>query len=200
MHEAISLLKQNDPVLARAIESAGEFALETKTNHFESLCQAIVFQQLSMKAASTIYKRFKGLQNGKITPKKTLALRKNAMRKAGLSERKAEYIHDLASKFVDRIINPKSFPSMSDSEIISALTKVRGIGEWTAHMFLIFSLGRLDVLPTKDLGFQNALMRLYGLKEKPSEEKIVGIAEKWAPYRTVAVWYLWKSADKGVEY
>ncbi len=200
MEKALAFLRKSDPVLDRLIPQAGGFTLETKKNHFGSLCQAIIFQQLSMKAAAGIYNRFTALHRGKITPKKTLAMGMASLREAGLSERKAHYIHDLAAKFMDGTIDAGKFSAMSDGEIIAGLTKVRGVGEWTAHMFLIFSLGRLDVLPMGDLGFRRAVKEAYGLREMPNDGHMLALSEKWRPYRTIATWYLWKSADRGVEY
>ncbi len=200
MKEALALLSKNDTVLSRIIAENGAFTLEVKRNRFESLCQAIIYQQLSMKAAAGIYKRFRALHRWKISPQRTLSLKKTSLRKVGLSERKIEYIRDLAGKFSDGTIDARRLGEMSDVEVIETLTKVRGIGEWTSHMFLIFSLGRFDVLPIGDLGFRRAVMEAYGLESIPSDEQLLAISERWRPYRTVAAWYLWRSADKGIEY
>ncbi len=200
MHKAIEHLKRQDEVMARLIQAIGPVRLNKKENYYESLCQAIIFQQLSMKAASGIFKRFKEMHENEVKPENTLAIKKEKLINAGLSARKAEYIQGIAKSFLEGAITKERVEKMSDEEIISYLTSLKGIGAWTAQMFLIFSLGRQNVLPVTDLGFIKALQKNYGLKEKPSEEQIIKIAKKWEPYRTIASLYIWASADKGVEY
>jgi len=179
---------------------------------FRSLAEAIVYQQLSGKAAATILKRFVELfapakpastrrhrRGGFPTPEKVLKIRIEKLRSAGLSNQKASYLRDLAAKFIDGTINPRKFAAMSDQEIIEHVTAVKGIGEWTAHMFLMFTLHRPDVLPTGDLGIQKAFIKIFKLKKKPSPEQMVKLAQVWAGHRTVACFYLWRYVDQKSE-
>ncbi|MEX2182491.1 MAG: DNA-3-methyladenine glycosylase [Gemmatimonadaceae bacterium] len=195
---AIAHLQSVDPTLGAWIQRAGPCALqrERQGTHFGAIARSIVFQQLSGKAAGTIQGRFEALYGGRSpAPDELLATPHARLRAVGLSERKAEYLKDLA-----RHVNAGSVPMdrlehHDDHEVIRALTTVRGIGEWTAQMFLMFRLGRPDVLPVLDLGVQNAIKRLYGLRKHPTPERVAKIGARWAPYRTVASWYLWRAVD-----
>lgn len=164
---------------------------------FQSLAEAIIYQQLSDKAAGTILNRFIALFPGKKfpAPQDVLKIQVEKLRSAGLSGQKASYLKDLALKFTDGTIVPKKFPSMTDAEIIKHVTAVKGIGEWTAHMFLMFTLGRPDVLPTGDLGIQKAFQKIFNLRTKSSPEKMLKLAEIWSGHRTVASFYLWRFLD-----
>lgn len=164
---------------------------------FQSLAEAIIYQQLSGKAAATILKRFKALWPGKKfpTPDDVLKIKIEKLRAVGLSGQKSAYIKDLALKFKDGTINPKLFSTMSDEDIIAHVVRVKGIGEWTAQMFLMFTLHRPDVLPTGDLGIQKGMQRLFKLRSKPSPAHMQRLARPWEGHRTLACMYLWRVAD-----
>ncbi len=167
---------------------------------FQSLAEAIIYQQLSGKAADTILKRFVALFPDKKfpTPDDVLKIKTEKLRAAGLSGQKASYIKDLASKFEDGTINPKLFKKMSDEEIIAHVVAVKGIGEWTAQMFLMFTLHRPDILPTGDLGIQKGFKMLFKLKTLPSPERMERLARSWEGHRTLACMYLWRLLDSKV--
>ncbi len=188
-------LKKADPTLDGIIRQHGQCALKLNRRYFYSLVEAILSQQLSIKAATTIFRRFRELLDGKIESTAILNLSDEQFRSVGISRQKMGYLRDLSQKWNDGHINPRRFAKMSDEEVIAALTQVKGIGRWTAEMFLIFCLGRLDVLPVGDLGFRNAVKRTYGLRRDPTPEKIAQIAEAWRPYRSIATWYFWESWD-----
>lgn len=194
MREAILHLKKNDPVLARLIERAGPYRIQYREPDFESLVRSIVYQQLSGKAAATIYGRLETAV-GEVTPQTVLRLRPARMRKLGLSKQKTEYIRDLARHTQTGQLDFTELPSMDDDGVIQRLTQVKGIGVWTAHMFLIFALRRPDVLPTGDLGVRSAIRRAYGMAELPAPAAIEELARAWRPYCSVASWYLWRSLD-----
>jgi DNA-3-methyladenine glycosylase II len=164
---------------------------------FQSLAEAIIYQQLSGKAAGTILKRFVALFAGKKfpTPDDVLKIKTKKLRGAGLSGQKASYLKDLASKFKDGTINPKLFSKMSDEEITAHVVAVKGIGTWTAHMFLMFTLHRPDVLPTGDLGIQKGFQKLFKLRARPTPERMEKLARAWAGHRTLACMYLWRLVD-----
>jgi DNA-3-methyladenine glycosylase II len=165
---------------------------------FQSLAEAIIFQQLSGKAAGTILKRFVALWPAKKfpTPDDVLKVKTDRLRSVGLSGQKASYLKDLASKFKDGTINPKLFNKMSDEEIVAHVVAVKGIGAWTAHMFLMFTLHRPDVLPTGDLAIQKAFQKVFGLRAKPDAKKMERLARCWAGHRTLACMYLWRLMDE----
>lgn len=165
---------------------------------FQSLAEAIIYQQLSGKAADTILKRFTALfPNKKFpAPEDVLKIKTEKLRAAGLSGQKANYLKDLAAKFKDGTINPKLFKRMSDQEIVAHVVAVKGIGEWTAQMFLMFTLHRPDVLPTGDLGIQKGFQRLFKLRAKPSPARMERLARPWAGHRTLACMYLWRLLDE----
>jgi DNA-3-methyladenine glycosylase II len=194
-HRATAHLEKADPILARIIRQHGPCAIQLNRRYFYSLVEAILSQQLSIKAAATIFRRFRELLDGKIEPPAILNLRDEQFRGVGISRQKMGYLRDLAQKWSDDHIAVRRFAKMNDEEVIDALTQVKGIGRWTAEMFLIFCLGRLDVLPVGDLGFRNAVKRAYGLRRDPKPEKIAQMAEAWRPYRSIATWYFWESWD-----
>ncbi len=164
---------------------------------FQSLAEAIIYQQLSGKAADTILKRFIALFPGRKfpTPDDVLKIKTEKLRGAGLSGQKAGYLKDLAAKFKDGTINPTLFKKMSDEEIVAHVVAVKGIGEWTAQMFLMFTLHRPDILPTGDLAIQKGMQRLFKLRAKPSPAKMEKLARPWAGHRTLACMYLWRLMD-----
>lgn len=196
--KAIAHLMRADPVLGSWIAQAGPCSLtrERGGTHFAHVARSIVYQQLSGKAAGTIHARFEGLFGGRSPePKELLKVKHPVLRSVGLSERKAEYLLGLAADVKSGRIPLERVDEMPDREVIETLTAVRGVGEWTAHMFLMFRLGRPDVLPTLDLGVQNGIKKLYGLRTHPKPDRVAKFGAKWAPYRTVASWYLWRVVD-----
>ena len=197
---AVSHLMQVDPRLAKIIKQVGtEYAIKIQSDPFRSLVEAIIYQQLAGRAADAIAARFLEIY-GKTdfpVPAQILETEEAILRQAGLSGRKIEYIRDLAGRVADGRLNLADISAIAEDEkIIEQLTQVKGIGRWTAEMFLIFCLGRMDVLPVGDLGFRRAIQLNYGLEDLPSPETMHKIAKPWKPYSTVATWYLWKSLEK----
>ncbi len=197
MRKAISVLRTQDPVMGRLIEHVGPYRLRHLEASFETLTKSIVYQQLSGKVAATIFGRLKvAASDGRsLTPEAVLKLTTTKMRAVGLSRQKITYIRDLARLSRSGELDFQALHDMPDEEVIRSLTLVKGIGVWTAHMFLIFALRRLDVLPTGDLGIRAAIQKAYELPELPKAREMEAIAEKWRPYRTVASWYLWRSQE-----
>ena len=195
MRKAIIHLKKCDPVLRGIIEQVGPFRMEYGVPQFSSLAEAIVYQQLNGKAAETIFKRFAALAGDPLTPEGILKLSDAQLRGVGLSKQKSAYLKDLAQKTAAGILDFSKLPELPDEEVIEHLTQVKGIGVWTAHMFLIFSLRRLNVLPTGDYGVQMALKRHYRKRKLPKPKDMEKIARAWEPYRSVACWYMWRSLD-----
>jgi DNA-3-methyladenine glycosylase II len=193
-------LSKNDPALKKIIKLVGTCRLKPHKKYFETLVDAILSQQLSIKVAETIFNRFKLLftENGSKSfpsPVEIIAMDNTRLRACGLSNAKVKYVKDLSQKVTDGTIKIHKLGVLSDEEIINELVQVKGIGVWTAHMFLIFCLARLDVLPVGDFGFKNAVMKNYKLRKFPNEKKIEEISRKfsWQPYRSVAAWYHWQS-------
>jgi DNA-3-methyladenine glycosylase II len=195
MRKAINHLKQSDPVLRAIIERVGPFRMEYGEPQFCSVAEAIVYQQLNGKAAQTIFKRFASLAGEPLTPEGILRLSDEQLRRVGLSKQKSAYLKDLAQKTAAGVLDFAKLPALPDEEVIEHLTQVKGIGVWTAHMFLIFSLRRLNVLPTGDYGVQMALKRHYRKRKLPKPKDMEKIARAWEPYRSVACWYMWRSLD-----
>jgi DNA-3-methyladenine glycosylase II len=190
-------LASKDPVLKELVTRAKikPHRREKAQNHFKALADAILSQQLSGKAAATIFKRFTELFPGTDfpSPRQVLKTRVSAMRKAGVSKQKAGYLKDLAAHIERGEIDFMNISAMGDEEVIEHLVRVKGIGRWTAEMFLMFSLGRPDVFSPGDLGLQNAIMKWYRLKKRPDPKKMAKISAAWSPYRTTACRYLWAS-------
>ena len=194
MRRAIHHLKTADPVLGGLIENIGPYRIVYRTPNFDALVRSIVSQQLSSKAAATIYARVQAVSGGgHVAPDVLLRLRTPALRKAGLSAQKIGYLRDLARLTCRGELNFQALPNLSDDEVIGALTQVKGIGVWTAHMFLIFALRRPDVLPVGDLGIQSAIQRAWDLPERPKPKQVEEIGARWRPWCSVASWYLWSS-------
>ena len=191
------LLLRRDPVLAALIRKHGACGLASaqRADHFSALVRAITGQQLSTKAASTIYARLAGLMPGGVSPASLSTLTDEQMRAVGMSRQKIAYFRDLCDKALSGVVALDSLESMTDDEVIATLTKVKGIGRWSAEMFLMFRLHRPDVLPVDDLGIVNAVKNVYGLRKRPTADRIRKIGEAWRPYRSVASWYLWRSLD-----
>src|SRR5689334_8707008 len=162
---------------------------------FEMLARAIVFQQLSTKAARTIYGRLEEVAGGRLTPESIQNLSVGEMRRAGLSRQKLGYIRDLAEHALSGKVDFARLPAMGDEEVIEALTDIKGVGVWTAHMFLIFSLRRPNVLPVGDLGVRMAIQRAYRKRKMPTPKQVEQIAKGWHPYCSYAAWYLWRSLE-----
>jgi DNA-3-methyladenine glycosylase II len=186
---------RKDPLIGPIISRHGALKHKKDRHYFRSLVFAIVSQQISGKAASALMKRIENHYGKPTTPAKVLAADVRQLRQLGLSAAKAAYVHDLAARFADGAIRPRYFARMIDEEVIATLTKVRGVGRWTAEMFLIFSLERLDVFPVDDYGVQKAAQQMLGLKELPRGARLAAIGERWRPYRSVATLYIWKSLD-----
>ena len=195
MRKEIKNLKKCDPVLRAIIEREGPFRMEYGQSQFSSVAEAIVYQQLNGKAAETIFKRFASLAGDPLTPEGILKLSDEQLRGVGLSKQKSAYLKDLAQKTAAGVLDFSKLPELPDEEVIEHLTQVKGIGVWTAHMFLIFSLRRLNVLPTGDYGVQMALKRHYRKRKLPKPKDMEKIARAWEPYRSVACWYMWRSLD-----
>jgi DNA-3-methyladenine glycosylase II len=190
------LLMRRDRVLGAAIKRIGPCGLESRlhSDHLTALARAIVGQQLSSKAAATIFARFVALfPDGRISAEGLDALDDRTLRGVGLSAQKLGYMRDLSARILDGRLRLHELDALADEVVIERLTSVRGFGRWTAEMFLIFRLHRPDVLPVADLGIMNAVQRLYGLRKRPAPKKLTEIGESWRPYRSVACWYLWQS-------
>jgi len=196
MRRAALHLQKVDPILGEVIKQVGPCKILYAEPDFETLVRSIVFQQLSGKAARAIFARFKAaLGNGsRMTSREVLALTLEQMQGLGLSRQKAKYIFDLAKKTEAGLIEFSRLASVSDDEVIQYLTTVKGIGVWTAQMFLLFALRRPDILATGDLGIRSAIRELYRLRKLPSPAKVRQVAAKWHPHCSVACWYLWRSA------
>ena len=195
--KALKHLSKRDPKLGSIIKSVGNYSIERRPEPFRSLVEAIIYQQLAGRAADTIYGRFLKIYRGRFPPpKRILTTSMDELRAAGLSRQKIAYIMDLALHVSDTRLRLDELSEMSDNEVVEQLVKVKGIGKWTADMFLIFCLGRPDVLPVGDLGLRRAMMITYGLGELPLPTKMTEIASAWKPYSSVATWYMWKSLEK----
>ena len=194
----IRALSKKDPVLRAIIRRIGPIELRAPIDPFPALIRSIVFQQLAGKAASTILGRFLALyaKDGAFpTPKALLKTQPEKLRSVGLSRQKSSYLYDLAAKFADGTLSNEKLGAMPDEELEAALMSVKGIGRWTADMFLIFTLHRLDVLPVGDLGVRKAAQRAYKLADLPTPTQLAELGEQWRPYRSVASLYLWRSID-----
>ena len=187
-------LIERDPVLAGLIPQHRALIVGMRGDAFQTLARAIVGQQISVKAAQSVWERLVTAA-GVIAPEALARLEHTALRAAGLSGRKAEYIQDLARRFDAGTIDPVALPALTDEAIIEQLVSVRGIGRWTAEMFLIFNLGRPDVLPVGDLGLQRAMSLSYNRGRAINERRMQSIARAWAPWRSVATWYMWRSLE-----
>ena len=195
MKKAIEHLRRNDAVIGAIIERVGGYAISYRPPEFESLVRSIVYQQLNGRVASVIFGRLSAAAGEQLTPAGILQLRPSRMRSLGLSKAKTEYIRDLARHTRDGKVVFEELGALADHEVIERLTQVKGIGAWTAHMFLIFALQRPDVLPVGDLGIRSAMRKAYGLDALPAPVEMETIAQPWRPYCSVASWYLWRSLD-----
>lgn len=190
---------KNDTVMAQLIRKSGPIKLKRNRNYFIVLCNAIIGQQISVTAADAITIRFNKLFNGHSpTPQGVIKLSEIDLRKAGLSKQKVAYLKDLSFHFYEKILRPHRLHHMGNDEVICQLTRVHGIGRWTAEMFLIFSLNRPDVLPVGDLGLQLALKKLYRMRQLPTVKRMRTIGRKWNPLETVGTWYAWRAQDEKI--
>jgi len=198
MDKALEHLRAHDPIIAELIVRYPAPTFHKHGNYYQELVDSIISQQLSVKAARAIETRFKDLYGGNFpSPEQILDTDIETLRGVGISRPKARYIQDLAMKILDGSVKFDHFDQQSNEEIITELTAVKGIGEWTAHMFLMFCMGRLDVLPIGDLGIRNGVTALYGFAATAAPQDIANIANthEWKPYESVASWYVWQSLD-----
>ena len=199
IHKAVKHLKSADPVLERIMERVGPVSTKaTRVAVFQSVGQAIIYQQLSAKAAGTILNRFKALFGDGLFPsaEQVLAIPPEQLRSAGLSRPKANYVRGLAEKAAaGSLPTLQECDTLTDAEIVQRLTELKGVGRWTVEMFLIFNLGRPDVLPVHDLGVRRGFQIAYDKRKLPEPEQLERFGEKWRPYRTVAAMYLWRAGD-----
>jgi DNA-3-methyladenine glycosylase II len=196
---ALRHLRRVDPVLARIIRRVGPCSLVPRRDYFNVLCISIFNQQISTKIATILYNRFcDQLPRRRPTPARVLTFIQGdgeLVRRCGISRQKRVYLADLSQRFADKRIPTRRFARMSDEEVIDALTQVKGIGQWTAEMFLMFVLNRPDILPVDDLGLREAVKRAYKLKERPGATQMRELAEPWRPWRSIATWYLWRGLE-----
>jgi len=189
----LQVLREKEPLFGPIIESCGPIEMELSEDPFTALASAIVSQQLSGRVAEVIWGRVAALLDGQITAERVLATADERFREAGLSNSKTKYLKCLSDAVQSGLVRPEEFPGMENEAIIAELVAVKGIGRWTAEMFLMFSLGRPDVFSPGDGGLQRAVKKIYGLEEIPSAEELAVISERWKPYRTFASFYLWRS-------
>ncbi|MEO5949463.1 MAG: DNA-3-methyladenine glycosylase [Candidatus Saccharimonas sp.] len=182
-----------DPTLGKLIQTNGSIHHTPRGDYFEALCESIISQQLSVKASDTIFGRFRDITE--LQPSRVLALDELQQKTIGLSGQKLRYLHDLAEHFVRDATVFDHLDALSDASVIEELTKVKGIGVWTAQMFLMFTLTRPDIFAPDDLGLLNAMKKAYGLSVRPTKQEALLLAEKWAPYRSTACFHLWRSLD-----
>ncbi len=192
--QACRELGRSDPIMRRLISEYPDARFGSRGSAFETLLRAIVGQQISVKAAQAVWARF-AAKAGEVSPGRVLEMRSEALRSCGLSRQKAMYIRDLANHFSSGKLQPRGFRAKGDDELIALLCDVRGIGRWTAEMFLIFHLNRPDVYPLQDIGLIRGIERSYGGGAPMPKDEIIAIGEQWRPWRTVATWYLWRSLD-----
>jgi DNA-3-methyladenine glycosylase II len=195
MRKAINHLKESDPILRAIIEQVGPCRMEFGEPVFHSLAEAIVYQQLNGKAAVTIFKRFAALAGEPLTAEGIANLTAEQMRSVGLSKQKSSYLRDMAERAIRGELSFTHLPEMTDEEVTKHLTQVKGVGVWTAHMFLIFTLKRQNILPTGDFGIRMAMKKHYHKRKLPNPVQMEKIARPWEPYRSIACWYLWRSLD-----
>lgn len=192
---AVEFLRDNDCVMKDIIEKVGECTLKPSTSYFRDLMKSVVSQQLSLYAARTIWSRFEKLINGEFNPEAILAIDIGKFREAGLSNQKAKYVKEIALYFNKHPDFSEEIFLMSDDQVIEELTSIKGVGIWTAQMFLIFSLCRLDILPIDDVGFRRSLKLHYNIQNNVGINEINIISKRWGNYRSLAVWYLWKGLE-----
>ncbi len=191
----IEHFRSKDPVIESLIEMHGPITLPDRRDYFNSIVHSIVSQQISTKAADAIYKKFLSKFSNVLDPKIILNTSVEELREIGLSKQKCSYVHDLSRTFLEQSETFAELENMSDEEIVKFLTQIKGIGVWTAQMFLIFTLNRRDVFPIDDFGIKKAMSKFYNLSENPMKPELKSIADEWRPYRSTASLYLWRSLD-----
>ena len=196
--DPLELLSKQDVLLGILIKSIGNYSIQIHDNQFESLLKSIIYQQLAGSAANAIYSRFLLYYGDSLpTPEQIISTSNTVLRfTIGLSFKKIEYIKNLSTKILSGELNIQGLPDLQDEEVIAELVKEKGIGRWTAEMFLIFCLQREDVIPLGDLGVKKAIQKLYNLSELPTHQYMLEVSSRWKPYRSIATWYLWKSLSK----
>jgi DNA-3-methyladenine glycosylase II len=200
IQRAVRHLRTADPVMRDLMKRAGPFTLKPRRDRFHTLVGSIISQQISGKAADSIHMRLKQrVAPDRISAESLLRLSADDLRQVGVSPQKAKYLHDLAARVADGSLRLNTLARLSDEQVIEALIQVKGIGVWTAQMFLIFSLGRLDVFPHDDLGVRVAIRNLYGLDDLPDKHVSHRIAAPWRPYASIGAWYCWRSLDLSKE-
>ena len=200
IESALEVLNK-DSRMQMLIERYGHPTFEKKNDYFQSLVRSIVFQQLSGKVADIIYQRLVSLvPKNRINPKSILMVSDNDMRGAGLSLRKVSYIKNLAVYFDTNVFSSKEVQKMSNEAISSELIQIKGIGQWTVDMFLMFTLNKPDIMPYSDLGIQKAMRIVFNLNRLPTKSEMESLSARWKPFRTIACWYLWKIVDDGVDW
>jgi DNA-3-methyladenine glycosylase II len=195
MESAVTHLLKADPIMAKIIGRVGPCQLALRDPTFETLARSITFQQLHGKAASTIFSRVRKAVGRRFTAAAFLRLTPEELRSCGLSRQKIASLQDLATRVASRQISFRKLQALPDEEVIAQLSAVRGVGVWTVQMFLMFALGRPNVMPTTDFGIRNAVRKAYGLEEMPTPGEMLLISEKWHPHCSVAAWYLWRSLE-----
>lgn len=193
--DAIDFLRINDPVISTIIEKVGICWLTPSDTYFKNLMKSVVSQQLSLTVARTIWERFEKLNYHKFTPQNILEIDHQSLRNIGFSNSKAKYIKEIAFFFQNNPEFSTNVRKMTDEEVIKELTKIKGVGIWTAKMFLIFSLCRNNILPLDDIGFKRSVKLHYKFKQEVSEKDLLKISKKWGNYKSIAVWYLWKALE-----
>jgi 3-methyladenine DNA glycosylase/8-oxoguanine DNA glycosylase len=193
---AIRHIGRRDPIMRGIVRACGPFELRRRGTPFQSLMRALLYQQLAGAAAAAIERRFLALYGGRApSARELLQTTPEALRSAGLSRQKSSYLHSLAEHFESGAVTDRRLARMPDEDVIAAVTEIKGIGPWTAHMLLLFSLGRPDVLPVGDYGVRKAMMLSYSLSDLPDPKTMERIGEPWRPYRSAAAWYLWRTLD-----
>ena len=196
LDRACRSLCRRDPILRPLIRKVGPCGLRWRGDPYRYLVRGVLYQQLAGPAASAIEGRFKAEFGGRIpAPMRLLEASPQRLRAVGLSRQKAAAVRSIAEAFLDGTVSSRRLPQMDDADVIAAVTQIRGVGVWTAHMLLMFSLGRPDVLPVGDYGVRKAARDLYRLDDLPNPGELEDIARRWQPYRSVACWYLWRHAD-----
>lgn len=191
-------LAKRDPVIAALVKTYGPYTVTPHTDYYWELVDGIISQQISVKAARSIEQRFLGLFDGKVpTADQLLTKTPEELRAVGMSNAKASYVLDLAAHIADGRLIPDTLPKLSNEDVIKELTAVKGIGTWTAHMFLLFALGRLDILPIGDLGLRIGVQKVFGLDHLPTPAEVTKLSEErqWNPYESIATWYIWRALD-----
>ncbi len=189
-------LLKADPVMRGIVKRVGPLAIEARGEPYEALLRSVLYQQLAGAAAAAIERRFLALFGGRIPrPEDLAAAPDEALRAAGISRQKASYMHSIAQHFAAGVLSNRALRRASDDEVIAAVTRIKGIGRWTADMLLMFCLGRPDVLPVGDLGVRNSMQAAYQLDDPPDVETMMRIGDAWRPYRSAGTWYLWRRGD-----